>query len=270
MQKLHGNPTGPPLSGDRHQGYRRFMSGLAIVTGGAQGIGLAIVHALLEQEVVDRVAVFDLRPEVLDPVAVGLAEKVSVHRCDVTDEASVRAAYAEVGQAPTVLVNNAGGGDVGSLNRGTQDPFAPVEDFRHLVDLNFTSAHIVTRVIGPDLAAGASICNTASIAGQGPTGLFAYGAAKAALIHWTGSMAKALAPHRIRVNAVAPGIIRTSLWESIEPDDKVYDEMITSVMPMNEDQKPADIADAVAFLCSGRAAQVTGEVIRIDGGLMLR
>ena len=251
------------------------MPGLGIVTGGAQGIGSAIVDALLDQGIVERVAVFDLQPEALGSPP----PSVTVHRCDVTDEASVRAAYDDVGEVPTVLVNNAGGGDIGTIERGADanapvptsfDPFAPVEDFRRMVDLNFTSAHIVTRVVGPDLSAGAAICNTASIAGQGPTTLFSYGAAKAALIHWTGSMAKALAPRRIRVNAVAPGIIRTRLWVSLQPDDDAYDAMIKDIMPMNEDQKPSDIADAVAFLCSARAGQITGEVIRIDGGLTLR
>ncbi|MGI9594775.1 MAG: SDR family NAD(P)-dependent oxidoreductase [Acidimicrobiales bacterium] len=250
------------------------MSGLAIVTGGAQGIGLAIVNALLEQEVVDRVAVFDLQPEALaSPPA-----NVTVHRCDVTDESSVREAYAAVGETPTVLVNNAGGGDLSSIERSADpdepvpssfDPFSPVDDFRRMVDLNFTSAHVVTRVIGPDLAEGAAICNTASVAGQHATALHSYGAAKAALIHWTVSMAKALGPRKIRVNAVAPGIIRTRLWEALQPDADAYDTMIKDVMPMSEDQKPEDIANAVAFLCSDRASQVTGDVIRIDGGLIL-
>ncbi|MGH1488538.1 MAG: SDR family NAD(P)-dependent oxidoreductase [Acidimicrobiales bacterium] len=263
------------------------MAGLGIVTGGAQGIGLAIVKALLEQGVVDRVAVFDLQPEALESAPGGVPAGVTVHRCDVTDEASVAAAYAEVGEVPTVLVNNAGGGDVDAIQRRPEaeaeagdgadtrqpssfDPFAPVDDFRRMVDLNFTSAHVVTRVIGPDLQVGAAICNTASIAGQGPSGLISYGAAKAALIHWTGSMAKALAPRQIRVNAVAPGIIRTRLWEALQPDEVAYDAMIKETMPMGEDQKPEDIANAVAFLCSVNAGQVTGEVIRIDGGLTLR
>jgi 3-oxoacyl-[acyl-carrier protein] reductase len=246
------------------------MTRLAIVTGGAQGIGFAIVEALLEQGVADRVAVFDLQPELLDIPPDG----VTVHRCDVTDEASVVAAYGDLDGPPSVLVNNAGGGRVGTIDdRGDGsafDPFAPVDDFRAMVDLNFTSAHIVTRVIGPDLGSGAAICNTASIAGQTPGRLFAYGAAKAALIHWTKSMAKELAPRKVRVNAVAPGIIRTSLWERMQPDEAAYDAMIDDIMPMGEDQKPSDIADAVAFLCSDRASQVTGEVIRIDGGLTLR
>lgn len=251
------------------------MSGLGIVTGGAQGIGLAIVSALLDQGVVDEVAIFDLQPGALpNPPA-----NVSVHACDVTDETSVRAAYQAVGRVPTVLVNNAGGGEIGQIEDRDADPgrpppafdpFAPVDAFRSMVDLNFTSAHIVTRVVGPDLTAGAAICNTASVAGLMPGRLFSYGPAKAALIHWTRSMAQALAPRKIRVNAVAPGIIRTSLWERMQPDDEAYGTMISEVMPMGEDQKPSDIADSVAFLCSDRARQVTGEVIRIDGGLTLR
>ena len=251
------------------------MSRLAVVTGGAQGIGAAIVEALLSQGVVDRVAVLDLRPE----AAIGYSsDAVTVHACDVTDEHSVRTAYTLVGEVPDVLVNNAGGappaslgGDPGSAPEPAAfDPFGPVEQFRAMVDLNFTSAHIVTSVIGPDLQPGAAICNTASIAGLRPGRLYAYGAAKAALIHWTGSMAQALAPRRVRVNAVAPGIIRTKLWERLQPDDAAYATMIDDIMPMGEDQKPSDIADAVAFLCSDRARQVTGEVIRIDGGLTLR
>ena len=243
------------------------MSGLAIVTGGARGIGLAICQQLLEQGVVERVAVFDLETELEQP-----DDAIALHHCDVTDEDSVRAAYAAVGDVPTVLVNNAGGGRVDNIDEAGDafDPFSPVDSFRDMVDLNFVSAHIVTRVIGPDLAEGAAICNTASIAGLGPVRLFAYGAAKAALIHWTTSMAQNLAPKKIRVNAVAPGIIRTKLWEALQPDDDAYDAMIDDIMPMQEDQSPTDIANAVAFLCSSRASQVTGEVIKIDGGLTLR
>ena len=247
------------------------MPGLGIVTGGAQGIGLAIVKALLDQGVVDRVAVFDLQPEGLTHAQ----RNVTAHRCDVTDEASVRAAYAELGEAPKVLVNNAGGGEVGTVAPGSEpsaafDPFSAVDHFRRMVELNFISAHVVTRVIGPEMAAGSCICNTSSIAGQGASPLLSYGAAKAASIHWTQSMARALAPRHIRVNAVAPGIIRTRLWERLQPDDAAYEAMISETMPMAQDQKPVDIAHAVAFLCSSRASQVTGEVIRIDGGLTLR
>lgn len=250
------------------------MSGLAIVTGGARGIGEAIVRALLEQGVVERVAVFDLAAGSL--AAFGAFPATPIYACDVTDEASVRAAYAAVGEVPSVLVNNAGGGRLDRVADGAEgendafDPFGSAESFREMVDLNLTSAHVVTRVIGPELVAGSAICNTASIAGLMPSSLFSYGAAKAGLIHWTKAMAKALAPTSIRVNAVAPGIIRTQLWEAMQPSQDAYDVMIKEIMPMQQDQTPENIADAVAFLCSDRASQITGEVIRIDGGLTLR
>jgi len=239
---------------------------VAIVTGGARGIGLAIVHALLDQDVVDRVAIFDLLDDAVDD------ERITVHKCDVTDADSVRAAYAQVDAAPLVLVNNAGGdpggGDPGRGLAGTDNgPFSDTELFRRMVDLNFTSAHVVTAVVGPDMANGASICNTSSIAGQMGTGLYAYGAAKAAIINWTMSMARVLGPKGIRVNAVAPGIIRTFLWEQMQPDVDQYKDMVAARTPLLTDQSPEDIANAVAFLSSARASSITGQTLAVDGGL---
>ncbi len=234
---------------------------LAIVTGGARGLGLAMVDALLGQGVVDRVAVFDLLDDPIDD------ERVSVHRCDVTDAGSVRAAYAEVGAVPRVLVNNAGGDPGSGVTAAANGPFADPGEFRRMVDLNFTSAHLVTSIVGPDLTEGAAICSTASIAGQVASPLFAYGAAKCAVIHWTKSMARVLGPRGIRINAVAPGIIRTILWEQLEPDIDRYKQNVVSRIPLLDDQTPEDIADAVAFLCSGRARSITGQTLAIDGGM---
>ncbi len=242
---------------------------LAIVTGGSTGIGLAIVQALLDQGVADEVVVWDLRPNPDEPLLDGV-EQVA---CDVTDEDSVRRAFAELGRAPDILVNNAGGDPAPPGERpgglAGPDPFGSVEEFRSMVELNFVSAHLVTRVVGPSMPEGSAICNTASIAGQLAGGLFAYGAAKAALIHWTKSMALYLAGRGIRVNAVAPGIVRTRLWEQMAPEREAYDALIDQLMPLGSDQSSADIADSVAFLCSSRAAQVTGQVIAIDGGMTL-
>lgn len=234
---------------------------LAVVTGGARGLGLAMVHALLDQDVVDRVAVFDLIDDPIDE------ERISVHRCDVTDVDSVRAAYAEVGAVPRVLVNNAGGDPGSGITSAQHGPFEDPEQFRRMVDLNFTTAHVVTSVIGPDLVEGAAICSTASIAGQVASPLFAYGAAKSAVIHWTKSMARVLGPRGIRINAVAPGIIRTVLWEQLMPDQDQFKEMVAARIPLRTDQTPEEIADAVAFLCSKRASSITGQTLAVDGGM---
>ncbi len=236
---------------------------LAIVTGGARGLGHAMVRALLDQDVVDRVAVFDLIDGPSDD------DRITVHRCDVTDVESVRAAYANVGAAPRVLVNNAGGDPGSGITAAQHGPFEDPEQFRRMVDLNFTSAHVVTSVIGPDLTDGAAICNTASIAGQMASPLFAYGAAKAALINWTMSMARVLGPKGIRINAVAPGVIRTQLWEQLEPDIDRYKESVAARTPLLSDQTPEEIADAVAFLCSDRASSITGQTLAIDGGMTM-
>ena len=91
-----------------------------------------------------------------------------------------------------VLVNNAGGDPGAGIQTAAHGPFEDPEQFQRMVDLNFTSAHTVTSVIGPELVEGAAICSTASIAGQMASPLFAYGAAKCAVIHWTKSMARVL------------------------------------------------------------------------------
>ncbi len=241
------------------------MTRVALVTGGARGLGVGICRALIARGVVERVVAFDLDPG--DAPA-----DVEAVACDVQDEVSVRAAYAGLGLVPDVLVNNAGGARMDAPSAAELqpfEPFAPIETWRQTVDLNLSSAHLVTRVIGPDLQRGAAICNTSSIAGIIPGSLFAYGAAKAGLIHWTKSLALALAPKGIRVNAVAPGLIYTRLWEALAPDRAGFDAAVRTLVPMGTEQTATDIGEAVAYLCSPAAAQVTGQVIAVDGGATL-
>lgn len=231
---------------------------LGIVTGGSQGIGLGIVRALLAQRACEKVVVLDLQPKKLD--------EAEVYECDVTDDESVARVINSLKESPTVVVNNAGGGALSE-----PDPFAPVDRWRDLIDLNLTSAYIVTRHTGPRLERGATICNVASIGGLGAsTTSFAYTTAKAALIHWTRSMAATLAPRGIRVNAVAPGLVFTPLVAQLGLTEKeMYDDVIRASVPLGTEQTPEDIGNCVAFLCSPSARQITGQVIAVDGGTSL-
>jgi NAD(P)-dependent dehydrogenase (short-subunit alcohol dehydrogenase family) len=241
------------------------MRRVALVTGGARGLGLGICRTLIARGVVERVVALDLDPT--DAPA-----DLEAVACDVQDETSVRAAFDALGLVPDVLVNNAGGARMDGPADSELvpfDPFAPMETWRQTIDLNLSSAHLVTRVVGPHLQPGAAICNTASIAGIMPGSLFAYGAAKAGLIHWTKSLALALAPRGIRVNAVAPGLIYTRLWETLAPERSAFDAAVKMLIPMGTEQTAVDIGEAVAYLCSAAAAQVTGQVIAIDGGATL-
>lgn len=224
-------------------------------------MGAAMVDALLDQAVVDVVHVLDIIEAADD------RNNVTHHQCDVTDVHSLRAAAVAIGARPVVLVNNAGGDPGSGITAADHGPFEDPDRFRAMVDLNFVSAHVVTSVFGPDLEAGAAICSTASVAGLMPSALYAYGAAKAALIHWTRSMARVLGPRGVRINAVAPGIIRTYLWEQLQPDLDLYRSTVAAITPLLTDQTPSEIADAVAFLCSDRASAITGQTLAVDGGM---
>ncbi len=236
------------------------MAGFGVVTGGARGIGLATVRALLDQGVCDEVAVLDRAPAELS--------EAKVYECDVTDEEAVRKAAEAIGRVPDVLVNNAGGSGLDPDHPGATpfDTFMPVAMWRRDIDVNLTSVYIVTRQFARDMEPGSAICNTASVAALLPGSLHAYGAAKSGVIALTRNMAIMLAPRKIRVNAVAPGMIHTALWKQVMPTHEAFLEFIGDKIPLGVDQTPEEIADTIAFLCSERARQVTGQVIAVDGG----
>jgi NAD(P)-dependent dehydrogenase (short-subunit alcohol dehydrogenase family) len=146
----------------------------------------------------------------------------------------------------------------------------------HRPELN--SVYIVTRQVAPLMMAGAAICNTASIAGMMATPfLAAYAAAKAGVISYTRTLALELGPAGIRVNAVAPGLIYTRIWEDLgaaigggeERARATFETVVRALTPLGREQTPEDIGRAVAWLCSDRAANVTGQVIAVDGGILL-
>ena len=251
----------------------------AIVTGGARGLGLGIVTALLDDKVVDEVAVIDREPA---PPPAAIAERVEGFQADVTDERSVRDAVEAVTKRfaahPDVLCNNAGGGERAWFESGRQNRWDSVETWRKYVDLNLTSVYIVCREVVPRMRAGGAICNTSSIAGILPSPfLAAYAAAKAGVISYTKTLALQLGPAGIRVNAVAPGLIYTRVWENLGAamgggDSKAratFEAAVHQMVPLRREQTAEDIGRTASWLCSERAKNVTGQIVSVDGGITL-
>jgi len=251
----------------------------AIVTGGARGLGLGIVNALLNEKVVDRIAVID--KELAGPPP-SIKDKIEGFAADVADEKQIHAAMEEIasrfGPHPDVLCNNAGGGERAWFESGRQTMWDSVDTWRRYVDLNLNSVYIVSREIAPRMKAGGAICNTSSIAGMLPSPvLAAYAAAKAGVISYTKTLALQLGPDGIRVNAVAPGLIYTKVWENLGAalggGDKnaraTFEATVKSLVPLGREQTMDDIGQTVAWLCSDKAINVTGQVIAVDGGIVL-
>ncbi len=249
----------------------------AIVTGGSRGLGVGIVDALLEHNVVDEVATISRTEPRGRPNG-----HVHCFLADVTDDKQVHEAAEAIaeklGPHPSVLCNNAGGGEREWFFQSRDGSWEPVVIFRRFIDLNLNSLHIVTKEIAPRMTAGAAICNITSAAGQVPNPILtAYSTAKAGADMYTRSCALRLAPRGIRVNAVAPGFIYTPVWEVLGAalgggDEKAratFDAVVDDMVPLGRDQTVEDIARAVAWLCSDDAQNITGQILSIDGGTTL-
>jgi NAD(P)-dependent dehydrogenase (short-subunit alcohol dehydrogenase family) len=251
----------------------------AIVTGGARGLGLGIVNALLEEKVVDKVAILDRE---LAPPPAAIAELVDGFSADVTDEKSIYRAVEEItaklGKHPAVLCNNAGGGERAWFESGRQHEWDSVDTWRRYVDLNLNSVYIVSKEVAPRMQKGGAICNTSSIAGMLATPvLAAYAAAKAGVISYTKTLALQLGKDGIRVNAVAPGLIYTKIWEELGAAlgggdanaRATFEATVKSIVPLGREQTTEDIGRTVSWLCSDLAKNVTGQIIAVDGGIVL-
>ncbi len=238
-----------------------------LVTGASRGIGLGVATALVEAGA----TVWTLAE---DDAITDAAARIGATglQADVTDPAAVATALAQIGPLD-VLVNNAG------LERIT-----PVDDtsleavalFRRIMDINVTGMAIVTGQALAQMGAGARIVNTASIWGRVGEPLFAaYVASKHAVIGLTKSWAKELGPRGIRVNAVAPGWVRTEAAirsarvlaaRSGQSEGEVI-EAVAAAQPLAGGlMEPADIAGAFVFLASTASANITGQTLGIDRG----
>jgi len=243
---------------------------VAIVTGGARGIGAAVSARLARDGYA--VAVLDLdEPAAADTAAAitragGRAVAVG---CDVADEAAVTAAtdrvVAELGP-PAVLVNNAGAGPAAGITEMT------VEQWDHVLGINLRGHFLVTRaVVGHLVEAGwGRIVNVSSVSALGDDGRSHYSSAKAGLIGFTKSLALELGRHGVTVNAIAPGFIVSDmtaatarrLGRSFEDHQRIAAESI----PVGRVGRPEDIAHTASYLVSSDAGFVTGQVVYVAGG----
>ncbi len=239
----------------------------ALVTGGARGIGRDIALRLARAGAA--VAIVDVQEDAARDAA-GEVEALGVRSgafaCDVGSIEQVEAlhgAFQEQFDRIDILVNNAGITRDRLLMRMTP------EDWELVLRVNLTGAFNFCKVFGPVMlrARSGSIVNIASVVGQmGNAGQVNYAASKAGLIGLTKSLAKEFAARGVRVNAVAPGFIRTAMTEAL-PED--VQEKMKAVIPLGRFGEPSDVADIVYFLVSDLSRYVTGQVVNCDGGMIM-
>lgn len=266
----------------------RLKNKVAIVTGGARGIGAGIARCLAAEGA--RVALVDLDGTVAQATADTLGVDALGLAADVSQETEASAAVEQVMQRfgeIGILVNNAGGGTPDSLG-AVGNPFTRIHQtgWDHQIATNLRTTFAMSKAAIPHLqrCGGGSIINIASIAAFIPTvGLPAYGAAKAGVISLTRSLALELAAYNIRVNAICPGYLWTRVWEMVattmkanvpqyadmEPRD-IFLEQVKHGVPLGREQTPEDIGKLTVFLSSADSQNITGQAITIDGGITLR
>lgn len=233
---------------------------LVLVTGGASGMGRAIVERMARDGW--RVVMADYNGELAERETQVLRTAgldVECRAIDLTDEAAVRAM---VQQLPplTALVNNAGIFDERAFLDVTS------ADFRRMYEVNLLAVATLTQEAARKMADGARIVNIASRAYLGAKNHAHYVASKAALVGYTRASAMELAPRGIMVNAIAPGLIDTPLLRALSPERLAAQ---LALQPTGAAGRPEDIAHAVAFFASPATCFVTGQVLFVDGGKSL-
>ena len=240
----------------------RFDGKTAIVTGGARGIGRAIVERLADEG--DAALIGDIDKKAGDALAAELGASTTAYALDVTSEESwksaVEAAVAFGGKVD-ILVNNAG-----IAGRSAPSWEFPLAEWQQMLDIDLTGVFLGCKSVIPGMIdrGYGRIVNIASIAGkEGNPNAAHYSAAKAGVIGFTKSVAKEVATKGILVNAITPAVIETEILQQVGPEHVKY---MTARIPMSRTGKPEEVAALVAWLSSDEVTFSTGAVFDISGG----
>jgi meso-butanediol dehydrogenase / (S,S)-butanediol dehydrogenase / diacetyl reductase len=255
--------------------YSELNGKCAFVTGGAQGIGRAIAHALARSAV--KVAIADIDGEAAQRTAKEIGENAVAVEIDVRERASVARAFEEalklLGRCD-ICIANAG---VSTMQRALE---LTDSDWDFNFAVNARGIFLTNQIAARHFVAEGTGCivNTASLAAKVGAPLLAhYSASKFAVLGWTQALARELAPNGIRVNAVCPGFVKTGMqareieWESRLRNmsaQQVIDDYLAQT-PLGRLEEPEDVADVVVFLCSDKARFMTGQGINVTGGVYM-
>ncbi len=237
---------------------------IALITGGAQGIGYACAEAIAENGA--RIVLADKNKSGAEGAAEKLGGGAVALACDIGVPDQVAALFdrieAEIGNV-SILVNNAGIALPGDFLETT------LEQFQQVIDVNLTGTFLALQRAAKTMVANGiegAIVNMSSINAQvAIPSIAAYCASKGGIMQLTKAAALALAPHNIRVNAVGPGSIDTDMMAAVNANPDAM-KMVMSRTPLKRIGEPREVGDVVAFLASPKASYITGETIYVDGG----
>lgn len=244
----------------------RLKDRVAIVTGGARGIGKKISQAFLEEGA--SVYIFDVNQEegvkTVSEFQLAYDNKVNFFKVDITDEKGVEQSIKKIIEAEgriDILVNNAG------ITRDNLILRMSLEDWKKVIDINLTGAFICSKHTVKYMVKNRSgkIINISSIVGvHGNAGQSNYSSSKAGIIGLTKTLARELAGRNILVNAIAPGYIETEMTEKLS--DKIKEKLMEQI-PTGRLGSVDDVAKTALFLASDDSNYITGTVINLDGGM---
>lgn len=240
----------------------------AIITGARRGIGRATVEAFARHGA-NIWACARTQNDAFEADMISIANQYGVDiwpvYFDVTEETQIKQAVQSIKRQKVsvdVLVNVAGVAD-----ESTSFQMTSIEKMKRVMDVNLFSVTLLTQYVTRLMTRQQSgnIVNIASIAGfDGTPAQYEYAASKGAIIAATRNLARELAPYNIRVNAVAPGMIETDMGAQI--DENLKKEILSKVI-MKRMGKPSEIAEVIAFLASDLSSYMTGQIVRVDGGI---